>query len=217
MTTNADSRFNLTMDGRGTQDFKVSSATFVDGATNSNIIDTLTVNNGVFNYGAGDYVSGSLVLNGGKFSAASLIDSGIDEDVGAARFESGLWNGGAIVFDIWTAGANFDKIEFSGLFDKGDGDMSLEFRFDAEGMAELVEMGLSAFEDMIVYASGSSIEGTVLNGVSNGFAWEAVFGETGMDVTFAAIPEPAVIAALFGLSALLFAAFRRERKRGGRA
>ena len=217
MTTNADSRFNLTMDGRGTQDFKVSSATFVDGATNSNIIDTLTVNNGVFNYGAGDYVSGSLVLNGGKFSAASLIDSGIDEDVGAARFESGLLNGGAIMFDIWTAGATFDKIEFSGLFDKGDGDMSLEFRFDAEGMAELVEMGLSAFEDMIVYASGSSIEGTVLNGVSNGFAWEAVFGETGMDVTFAAIPEPAVIAALFGLSALLFAAFRGERKRGGRA
>ena len=214
MTTNADSRLNVTMSGSGTQDFRVSSATFVDGAANSNVIDTLTVNSGVFNYGAGDCVSGSLVLNGGKFGAASLMDSGTSADVGVARFESGIWNGGAIILDVSTTDATFDKIAFSGLFEKGEGEISLEFRFDAEGMAELIEMGFSTFEDMIVYASGSSIEGTVLNGVSNGFAWEAVFGETGMDVTFAAVPEPAAIAALFGLSALLFAAFRAGRKRG---
>ena len=142
------------------------------------------------------------------------MDSGTSADVGVARFESGIWNGGAIILDVSTVDATFDKIAFSGLFEKGEGEISLEFRFDAEGMAELIEMGFSTFEDMIVYASGSSIEGTVLNGVSNGFAWEAVFGETGMDVTFAAVPEPAAIAALFGLSALLFAAFRAGRKRG---
>lgn len=212
LTTNADSRFNVTMDGGGTQDFRVSSATFADGAANSNIIDTLTVNRGAFNYGAGGYASGSLVLNGGKFGAAAAADPGTTSaDVGTARFESGLWNGGAIVLDISAADAAYDKIEFSGVFDRGGGDASLEFRFDADGMKELIDMGFSTFEDMIVYASGSSVAGTVLSGVTDGIQWEAVFGETGMTATFAVVPEPAALAALSGLAALLFAAALRVR------
>lgn len=206
-TTHADSRLNVTMDGTGTQNFRVTKSTECEGATNSNIIDTLTVKSGVFNYGAGDYVSGSLVLDGGTFSIAA--PSSTAPDIGIARFGNGTLNSGAILFDI-AADATFDKLVFSGKLSKGDGSFTLEFQFDPVAMEELVNLDAAIFEDMITYESGSDIEGTVLNGVSNGFAWEAVFGATGADVTFS-VPEPSEIAAVFGLCALLFAAYRRRK------
>lgn len=206
-TTHADSRLNVTMDGTGTQNFRVTKSTECEGATNSNIIDTLTVKSGVFNYGAGDYVSGSLVLDGGTFSIAA--PSSTAPDIGIARFGNGTLNSGAILFDI-AADATFDKLVFSGKLSKGDGSFTLEFQFDPVAMEELVNLDAAIFEDMITYESGSDIEGTVLNGVSNGFAWEAVFGATGADVTFS-VPEPSEIAAVFGLCALLFVTYRRRK------
>ena len=209
-TTHADSRLNVTMDGTGTQNFRVSDYTVCEGATNSNIIDTLTVKSGVFNYGAGDYVSGSLVLDGGTFSIAAQTDAGSTApDIGIARFGSGTLNSGTLLFDI-AAAATFDKLVFSGKLSKGDGSFTLEFQFDPVAMEELVNQDAAIFEDMITYESGSDIVGTVLNGVSNGFTWEAVFGATGADVTFS-VPEPSEIAAVFGLCALLFAAYRRRK------
>ena len=209
-TTHADSRLNVTMDGTGTQNFRVSGYTECEGATNSNIIDTLTVKSGVFNYGAGDYVSGSLVLDGGTFSIAAQTDAGSTApDIGIARFGNGTLNSGTLLFDI-AADATFDKLVFSGKLSKGDGSFTLEFQFDPVAMEELVNMDAAIFEDIITYESGSDIDGTVLNGVSNGFTWEAVFGATGADVTFS-IPEPSEIAAVFGLCALLFAAYRRRK------
>lgn len=209
-TTHADSRLNVTMDGTGTQNFRVSGYTECEGATNSNIIDTLTVKNGVFNYGAGDYVSGSLVLDGGTFSIAAQTDAGSTApDIGIARFGNGTLNSGAILFDI-AADATFDKLVFSGKLSKGDGSFTLEFQFDPVAMEALVNIDAAMFEDMITYEAGSDIEGTVLNGVSNGFAWEAVFGATGADVTFS-VPEPSEIAAVFGLCALFVAAYRRRK------
>lgn len=209
-TTHADSRLNVTMDGTGTQNFRVTKFTACEGATNSNIIDTLTVKSGVFNYGAGDYVSGSLVLDGGTFSIAAQTDAGsTSPDIGIARFGSGTLNSGTLLFDI-AADATFDKLAFSGKLNKGDGSFTLEFQFDPIAMEELVNTDAAIFEDIITYESGSDIEDTVLNGVSNGFAWEAVFGATGADVTFS-VPEPSEIAAVFGLCALLFAAYRRRK------
>lgn len=209
-TTHADSRLNVTMDGTGTQNFRVSGYTECEGATNSNIIDTLTVKSGVFNYGAGDYVSGSLVLDGGTFSIAAQTDAGSTApDIGIARFGSGTLNSGTLLFDI-AADATFDKLVFSGKLSKGDGSFTLEFQFDPVAMEELVNTDAAIFEDIITYESGSDIEGTVLNGVSNGFAWEAVFGATGADVTFS-VPEPSEIAAVFGLCALLLVAYRRKK------
>lgn len=206
-TTHADSRLNVTMDGTGTQNFRVTKSTECEGATNSNIIDTLTVKSGVFNYGAGDYVSGSLVLDGGTFSIAA--PSSTAPDIGIARFGNGTLNSGAILFDI-AADATFDKLVFSGKLSKGDGSFTLEFQFDPVAMEALVNLDAAMFEDMITYEAGSDIEGTVLNGVSNGFAWKAVFGATGADVTFS-VPEPSEIAAVFGLCALLFAVYRRRK------
>ena len=199
------------MDGTGTQNFRVSDYTKCEDATNSNIIDTLTVKSGVFNYGAGEYVSGSLVLEGGTFSIAAQTDAGSTApDIGIAHFGSGTLNSGTLLFDISTADASSDKLVFSGKLTKGDGSFGLEFQFDAEGMKELIESDAAIFEDIITYESGSDIEDTVLNGVSNGFMWEAVFGATGADVTFS-VPEPSEIAAVFGLCALLFAAYRRRK------
>ncbi len=206
-TTHADSRLNVTMDGTGTQNFRVTKSTECEGATNSNIIDTLTVKSGVFNYGAGDYVSGSLVLDGGTFSIAAPGSTA--PDIGIARFGNGTLNSGTLLFDI-AADATFDKLVFSGKLSKGDGSFTLEFQFDPVAMEDLVNQDAAMFEDMITYEPGSDIEGTVLNGVSNGFAWEAVFGSTGADVTFS-VPEPSEIAAVFGLCALLFAAYRRRK------
>ena len=209
-TTHADSRLNVTMDGTGTQNFRVSDYTKCEGATNSNIIDTLTVKSGVFNYGAGDYVSGSLVLDGGTFSIAAQTDAGsTSPDIGIARFGSGTLNSGTLLFDI-AADATFDKLVFSGKLSKGDGSFTLEFQFDPVAMEELVNTDAAIFKDIITYESGSDIEDTVLNGVSNGFMWEAVFGATGADVTFS-VPEPSEIAAVFGLCALLLAAYRRRK------
>lgn len=209
-TTHADSRLNVAMDGTGTQNFRVTKSTTCTGATNSNIIDTLTVKSGVFNYGAGDYVSGSLVLDGGTFSIAAQTDAGSTApDIGIARFGNGTLNSGTLLFDI-AADATFDKLVFSGKLSKGDGSFTLEFQFDPVAMEALVNIDAAMFEDMITYEAGSDIEGTVLNGVSNGFAWEAVFGTTGADVTFS-VPEPSEIAAVFGLCALLFAAYRRRK------
>lgn len=209
-TTHADSRLNVTMDGTGTQNFRVTKFTACEGATNSNIIDTLTVKSGVFNYGAGDYVSGSLVLDGGTFSIAAQTDAGSTApDIGIARLGSGTLNSGTLLFDI-AADATFDKLVFSGKLSKGDGSFTLEFQFDPVAMEELVNHDAAVFEDIITYESGSDIEGTVLNGVSNGFAWKAVFGATGADVTFS-VPEPSEIAAVFGLCALLLVAYRRRK------
>ena len=176
------------------------------------VADNISVRNGYLNL-YGDTAFRTLSVSGGRFGAATASDPGeTAPDIGSVAFESGAWSGGAIVFDISTADASFDKISFSGTFDKAEGaDISLQFEFDADGMRELIEMGVSAFEDMITYAEGSSVEGTVLSGVSNGFSYEAVFGATGMDVAFARIPEPAAFAAAFGGLALALAV-RRARK-----
>ena len=80
-------------------------------------------------------------------------------------------------------------------------------------MAELVDMGISSFEDLITYEEGSGIEGTVISGVSDNFAFEAVFGATGMDVSFSQVPEPAEFAFAFGAVALLFALRVRQQGR----
>ncbi len=176
------------------------------------VADNISVKNGHLNL-YGDTAFKTLSISGGRFGAAAAADPGATApDIGSVAFESGAWSGGAIVFDISTSDASFDKISFSGTFDKAEGaEISLQFEFDADGMRDLIEMGESTFEDLITYAEGSSIGGTVLRGVSNGFSYEAVFGATGMDVAFAQIPEPAAFAAAFGGLALALAT-RRARK-----
>ena len=93
----------------------------------------------------------------------------------------------------------------------------MEFIFDANSMSELIqssETGSFNIGDAITYAEGSSIERTVLNGIYDGIKWEAVFGNTSMNVSFTNVPEPSLISAIFALATipLLFAKRRRLNK-----
>lgn len=176
------------------------------------VADNITVKNGMLSL-YGDTSFKTLTLSGGYFSAAAANDPGDAPDIGTVSFESGMWSGGTIVIDIHADSAEADKIQFSGKFDKAENaDINLQFNFDPQGMAELVDMGISSFEDLITYEEGSGIEGTVISGVSDNFAFEAVFGATGMDVSFSQVPEPAEFAFAFGAVALLFAL--RARRQG---
>lgn len=176
------------------------------------VADNITVKNGMLSL-YGDTSFKTLTLSGGYFSAAAANDPGDAPDIGTVSFESGMWSGGTIVIDIHADSAEADKIQFSGKFDKAENaDINLQFNFDPQEMAALVDMGISSFEDLITYEEGSGIEGTVISGVSDNFAFEAVFGATGMDVSFSQVPEPAEFAFAFGAVALLFAL--RARRQG---
>ena len=177
------------------------------------VADNITVKNGMLNL-YGDTSFKTLTLSGGYFSAAAVNDPGDAPEIGTVSFESGMWSGGAIVIDIHADSAEADKIQFSGKLDKAENaDINLQFNFDPQGMAELVDMGISSFEDLITYEEGSGIEGTVISGVSDNFAFEAVFGATGMDVSFTQVPEPSEFAFAFGAAALLFALRARWQSR----
>lgn len=133
--------------------------------------------------------------------------------MGNVLFEDGEWSNGKIVIDIENE-SSYDKIDFERSFQKTGENISMEFIFDANSMSKLIqssETGSFNIGDAITYAEGSSIEGTVLNGIYDGIKWEAMFGNTSMNVSFTNVPEPSLISAIFALATipLLFAKRRR--------
>lgn len=143
------------------------------------------------------------------FSATSSSSG----NTGTVTFDSSEWYAGKIVIDIESEVA-YDKIAFEGQFYKTGNinDMALEFAFDGYSMNEFINANGGEFtlSDVITYETGSSMEGTVFEGNTNGFAWEAVFGDTAMSVTFT-VPEPAEISALLGVFVLAMAIMRRRK------
>ncbi len=133
--------------------------------------------------------------------------------MGNVLFANGEWSNGKIIIDIENE-SSYDKIAFDETLSKTGENISMEFIFDANSMSELIqssETGSFNIGDAITYAEGSSIEGTVLNGIYDGIKWEAVFGNTSMNVSFTNVPKPSLISAIFALAAipLLFAKRRR--------
>ena len=202
--------FNISMNAadarNGAQTLKFTGKGY-EGATDLNDV---TVNSGRLNLGMHSGMKGnrlSVIGADGTFSPTA-IDSG---DIGTATFAEGEWYAGKIALDI-EGEASYDKIVFEGNLEKTGNNISLELSFDEYTIAELIgASGGDEFilSDMIAYADGSSIEGTVLSGSSGRINWEAAFGETSMSVAFSAVPEPSEIAAVFGAAALAFAALRR--------
>lgn len=90
--------------------------------------------------------------------------------------------------------------------------MALEFVFDGYSMKEFINAkgGEFTLSDVITYETGSTMKGTVFEGNTNGFEWEAVFGDTALSVTFT-VPEPAEISALLGALVLAIAIIRRRK------
>lgn len=171
------------------------------------IVDTGRLDIGMYEGMKGEYLSMS--GRDAIFSATSS-DSG---NAGTVTFDSGEWYAGKIVIDI-EGEAAYDKIAFEGKFNKTGNinDIALEFVFDGYSMKEFINANGGEFtlSDVITYETGSTMEGTVFEGNTNGFEWEAVFGDTALSVTFT-VPEPAEISALLGALVLAIAIIRRRK------
>lgn len=171
------------------------------------IVDTGRLDIGMYEGMKGSYLSMS--GRDAIFSATSS-NSG---NAGTVTFDSGEWYAGKIVIDI-EGEAAYDKIAFEGKFNKTGNinDMALEFVFDGYSMKEFINAkgGEFTLSDVITYETGSTMKGTVFEGNTNGFEWEAVFGDTALSVTFT-VPEPAEISALLGALVLAIAIIRRRK------
>lgn len=171
------------------------------------IIDTGRLDIGMHSGMKGAYLS--LSGHDAIFSATSNSSG----NTGTVTFDSGEWYAGKIVIDI-EGEAAYDKIAFEGQFyNTGNiNDMSLEFVFDGYSMKEFINANGGEFtlSDVITYETGSTMKGTVFEGNTNGFEWEAVFGDTALSVTFT-VPEPAEISALLGALVLAIAIIRRRK------
>ena len=149
---------------------------------------------------------GKLTMTGGGFG-------GIEGGVVVSGAE---WLGGDIVFHNTETffGGLADKITVEGTFTKSaEGKIGVDFSgLDA---ASLIEEGNNVFDLITANAFEGSFSSdanddfeakNLLNAIAD-FAWT---GNT-LTVTFSQVPEPAVIAALFGALALGLAALRRRK------
>lgn len=178
---------NMTKTGAGSQYF-----------TNKTRVEltSVRVSEGVIGMAAS--LDGDLVLDGGYFSMTV-------GNLSAANIE---WNAGGLIFDK-TALDNGYKIELSGkLLKKGDGPIEIDF----DGLDGSKYIGKSY--ELISSPNGLGTSdsdanedfiATDLTGAFADFEWN----DNTLSVTFT-VPEPASIAALFGLAALAFAVRRRK-------
>lgn len=184
----ANKTINITKTGAGSQYF-----------TNKNRMELTSVKASEGVIGMAASLDGDLVLDGGYFSMT----------VGNLSAANIKWNAGGLIFDK-TALDNRYKIELSGeLFKMGEGPIEIDF----DGLDGLEYIGKS-FE-LISSSSGITISNgdanedfiaTDLTGALADFEWN----DNTLSVTFTNVPEPASIAALFGLAALAFAVRRRK-------
>lgn len=147
---------------------------------------------------------GKLVMTGGGFG-------GID---GGVTVSSAEWLGGDIIFynaDALASGLP-DMLRIEGTFSKSSGGkIGIDFSgFDASAFIEdgtvLELITANALEGFSEDANDDFAAKNLLNGFAD-FEWA---GNT-LTVSFAAVPEPAAIAAILGAVALVSAALRRRK------
>ena len=208
-----ESSLNITMrasdaqNGRQTLRFRSGAYDATDANLGDVIVDVGRLDIGMHSGMAGSRLS----LSGAEaVFSATASDSG---NIGTATFNEGEWYAGKIAVDI-EGELSYDKIVFNGRFDKtgSDRNMGFEFTFDEYTMRDLIAVGGGEFilSDVITYETGSLMAGTVFEGSSSGIQWEAVFGDTSLNVTFT-VPEPSAMAAILGAIALAFAARGRRK------
>ena len=184
----ANKTINITKTGAGSQYF-----------TNKNRMELTSVKASEGVIGMAASLDGDLVLDGGYFSMTV-------GDLSAVNIE---WYSGGLIFDKTALDKGY-KIELSGeLLKMGEGPIEIDF----DGLDGSKYIGKS-FE---LISSSSGI--TILNGDANedfiatdltGALAEFAWNDNILSVTFTNVPEPASIAALFGLAALAFAVRRRK-------
>lgn len=184
----ANKTINITKTGAGSQYF-----------TNKTRVEltSVRVSEGVIGMAAS--LDRDLVLDGGYFSMT----------VGNLSATNIEWNAGGLIFDK-TALDNGYKIELSGeLLKMGDGPIEIDF----DGLDGSKYIGkryelISSPSGIGTLDSDANVDfiATDLTGALADFAWN----DNILSVTFTNVPEPASIAALFGLAALAFAVRRRK-------
>ena len=140
-----------------------------------------------------------LVLDGGYFSMT----------VGNLSATNIEWNAGGLIFDKTALDKGY-KIELSGeLLKRGDGPIEIDF----DGLDGSKYIGksyelISSPSGLGTSDSDANVDfiATDLTGAFADFSWN----DNTLSVTFTNVPEPASIAALFGLAALAFAVRRRK-------
>ena len=179
---------NMTKTGLGSQYF-----------TNKNRVEltSVRVSEGVIGMAAS--LDQNLMLDGGYFSMTV-------GNLSAVNIE---WYSGGLIFDK-TALDNGHKIELSGeLLKMGEGPIEIDFDYldGSEYIGKSFELISSS--SGITILNGDANEdfiATNLTGALADFAWN----DNILSVTFTNVPEPASIAALFGLAVLAFAVRRRK-------
>lgn len=184
----ANKTINMTKTGAGSQYF--TSKTRVE-------LTSVRVSEGVIGMAAS--LDRDLVLDGGYFSMTV-------GNLSAANIE---WNAGGLIFDKTALDKGY-KIELSGeLLKMGDGPIEIDF----DGLDGSKYIGksfdlISSFGGLTTLNGDANVDfiATDLTGALADFAWN----DNILSVTFTNVPEPASIAALFGLAALAFAVRRRK-------
>lgn len=179
---------NMTKTGLGSQYF-----------TNKDRVEltSVRVSEGVIGMAAS--LDKNLILDGGYFSMT----------VGNLSAENIEWHAGGLIFDK-TALDNGYKIELSGeLFKMGEGPIEIDFDYlnGSEYIGKSYEL-ISSPSGTSTLDSDANVDfiATNLTGALADFSWN----DNTLSVTFTNVPEPASIAALFGLAALAFAVRRRK-------
>lgn len=184
----ANKTINMTKTGAGSQYF--TSKTRVE-------LTSVSVLEGVIGMAAS--LDQNLMLDGGYFSMTV-------GNLSAANIE---WYSGGLIFDK-TALDNGYKIELSGeLLKRGDGPIEIDF----DGLDGSKYIGksyelISSPSGIGTLDSDANVDfiATDLTGALADFSWN----DNTLSVTFTNVPEPASIAALFGLAAFVFAVRRRK-------
>ncbi len=146
---------------------------------------------------------GDVMLNGGKFSAIEA-----NSEIGSLTAKDLTWNSGAsIIVDI--SGTGHDIINLDTLT-KGTG-TAFTFELNIENIVKDYEYQLLGFADS-TFSDADDFEYIVQSGSLGDLVGKFKFLEnSGVYLTFTAIPEPSTYAAIFAFAALLFA-IRRRRK-----
>ena len=184
----ANKTINMTKTGAGSQYF--TSKTRVE-------LTSVRVSEGVIGMAAS--LDRDLVLDGGYFSMT----------VGNLSATNIEWNAGGLIFDKTALDKGY-KIELSGeLFKMGEGPIEIDFDGldGSEYIGKRYEL-ISSPSGIDTLNGDANVDfiATDLTGALANFAWN----DNILSVTFTNVPEPASIAALFGLAALAFAVRRRK-------
>lgn len=211
-------KLNVIMDasdaqnGRQTLLIQEGGAVEGDTALNPSRLESVTVRSGTLNFGAySGLVNGTLNMAGanGRLEISAAGGAG----AGTIAFENAVFESGSIEFTIEEVAA--DKIEISGALSKsGDGKIAIEFDADSYDIYEwILASGSDTIEyELIAFGSTdmSDSDFTAAESLGGGVFAKLLLRDNALVVQFSTVPEPAEVAAVFGLLALFAAAWRRR-------